>query len=437
MQSDGLKGNFINSIIPDNNSRLWISTTTGLNIIDTKMHNIIQTDIDLSFSGNDFVANGIMRKNKKLLFFAGNKIVEIDPSSYYKSTDPNQILFADFKIFDKEKYLPVDSLDKMSVDLSYRQNFFSVGYSLLKSNPNSFTQYAYQLKGFDKDLNYVRERRVAYYTNVPPGKYVFQVKATDENGNWVYLSKSLSITVAPPLWLRWWFIMGIGVLIITGLYLLYRFRLSQIKKIFHLREKISRDLHDDIGASLSSIHIYSSVAEKTMDEDSEKSRTILRQINHNTQKVMENISDIVWAMNAKQSEEKSFSNRIKDYGYDLLSQKNIECNYQIDVHAEKKLQKPEARKNILLIVKEAMNNIAKYSCATQAAVHITTDDKNILIKITDNGKGFESNNIQKGNGLNNMQQRSSMLGGSCKFISSPGNGTMIQCSIPLTNISDR
>jgi signal transduction histidine kinase len=142
-------------------------------------------------------------------------------------------------------------------------------------------------------------------------------------------------------------------------------------------------------------------------------------------------------MNSKQTDETSFSNRIKNYGYDLLSQKNIKCDYLIDAQAEKKLQKPEARKNILLIVKEAMNNIAKYSCATHAAVHITADDKNILIKITDNGKGFESNNIQKGNGLNNMKQRSSMLGGDCKFISSSGHGATIQCSIPLTNISDR
>ena len=94
-------------------------------------------------------------------------------------------------------------------------------------------------------------------------------------------------------------------------------------------------------------------------------------------------------MNSKQTDETSFSNRIKNYGYDLLSQKNIKCDYVIDVQAEKKLQKPEARKNILLIVKEAMNNIAKYSGASHAEVHITMDKLNFLIKISDNGKGFE------------------------------------------------
>lgn len=214
----------------------------------------------------------------------------------------------------------------------------------------------------------------------------------------------------------------------------------KIKDSFHKiteeRNRLSQDLHDDIGASLSSIQIYSSVAEKAMNEDTEKARSILKQINQNAGKVIENMSDIVWAMNRQVNDEKSFSGRIKNYGYELLSQKNIECQYRIDKKAEQALVKPESRKNILLIVKEALNNIAKYSEASNANVYIDTDNNNFLITISDNGKGFVLEEKAKGNGLNNIRQRASALRGTFEINSYPGDGTLMRCSIPLTSISD-
>lgn len=204
-----------------------------------------------------------------------------------------------------------------------------------------------------------------------------------------------------------------------------------------IRNKIAQDLHDDIGASLSSIHIYSSVAEKEMIENPEKARAFLQQINQSTRQVMENMSDIVWAMETEHTEERSFSSRIKDFGYGLLTQKNIDCSYIIDRQAEMKIVDLEARKNILLMVKEALNNIAKYSEATRAEVQIVSLDGSIAITITDNGRGFDTNSMKNGHGLRNMKQRAALLGGDCRFSSSPGRGTTIQVQIPIANISGR
>jgi signal transduction histidine kinase len=204
-----------------------------------------------------------------------------------------------------------------------------------------------------------------------------------------------------------------------------------------IRNKIAQDLHDDIGASLSSIHIYSSVAEKEMSENPEKAKAFLQQINQSTRQVMENMSDIVWAMETEHTESRSFSSRIKNFGYGLLTQKNIDCNYMIDPEAEQKIVDLEARKNILLIVKEALNNIAKYSAATRAEVRIVDRDGYIHGSITDNGKGFDSYGLKAGNGIRNMKQRSASLGGKFNVVSTPGHGTIIQFSIPIANISGR
>ena len=207
-------------------------------------------------------------------------------------------------------------------------------------------------------------------------------------------------------------------------------------KVTEVRNKLSRDLHDDIGASLSSIQIFSTVAEKSLPEDAGKTRVILNQIRQNAEQVIENMGDIVWAMNTRNEKEGSLSGRIKNYGYELLAQRNIECRYQIDSRAEERLLAPESRKNILLIIKEALNNIAKYSQASRAEVNIVLDKGDFLVSITDNGNGFEPEQVTAGNGLRNMRERTAALGGRFSLTAAIGKGTELHCSIPLTNISD-
>jgi len=202
------------------------------------------------------------------------------------------------------------------------------------------------------------------------------------------------------------------------------------------RNRIAGELHDDIGATLSSIHIYSSVAEKSLKENPEKTKVVLQQINNTTRQVMENMSDIVWAMKQEQAGEKSFASRIKNYGYDLLTTKNVECDYQIDENAENLLQNVDAKKNILLIVKEAMNNISKYSEATKAEIKMRADITTLYILIRDNGKGFQVGGNNQGNGLGNMKSRTYHLGGKFSLQSEPGRGTRVEFSLPLTRISD-
>jgi len=202
------------------------------------------------------------------------------------------------------------------------------------------------------------------------------------------------------------------------------------------RNRIAGELHDDLGATLSSIHIYSSVAERSLKDNPEKALNVLQQINHSTRQVMENMSDIVWAMKQEKAGEKSFSGRIKNYGYDLLTSKNIDCEYQIDERAENLLHNLDAKKNILLVVKEAMNNISKYSGATKADITMHADASTLYILIGDNGKGFRVGENNHGNGLGNMKNRTEHLGGKFCLQSEPGKGTIVELSLPLTRISD-
>jgi signal transduction histidine kinase len=216
--------------------------------------------------------------------------------------------------------------------------------------------------------------------------------------------------------------------------------LEKIRAIYETREqernRIAQDLHDDVGATLSSIHVYSSVAARTLKTDPEKLTDVLGQIKENTRQVMENMSDIIWAIKANESGDLTLENKLKNYGYELLSPLNILCDYLIDKEADKRLVNMEARKNILLIAKEAMNNVAKYSRATEARIRLEFIEEELRLEISDNGKGFDEEQRHVGNGLQNMKQRGEILGGKLSVTSGKQIGTTILFWVPITKISD-
>ncbi len=226
---------------------------------------------------------------------------------------------------------------------------------------------------------------------------------------------------------------GLLVVIIVLLsiaFLYYRNALKQNSKIAAIRQKLSQDLHDDIGASLSSLQIYGTIAEQTIDNNPEKAKDIIRKIIKNSNEVLNNMGDIIWSMKAYDEGELSLSANIKNYGVELLQDKNINVQYNIDPNIDGNLKSFVARRNILLTIKEAMNNIAKYSNATQANINMVIQNGMFILRIEDNGAGFNINQITRVNGLKNMKQRIQELKGNLQIESTPGIGTKIYAKFP-------
>ena len=198
-----------------------------------------------------------------------------------------------------------------------------------------------------------------------------------------------------------------------------------------MQSRISKDLHDDVGSSLSSLHIYSSLATKLMDKNPEEVKKLLQHIAENTDEVMENMSHIVWAMQDQDKGEYSLEARIKNIGYNLLTIKDIRCYYTICKQAEAACKGQGLRKNIILITKEAINNIAKYSQAISATVSLSATGNLIHLSIQDDGTGFNTIHQQAGNGLKNIASRATSLGGTAVIKSEIGCGTTVTCTFPV------
>lgn len=210
----------------------------------------------------------------------------------------------------------------------------------------------------------------------------------------------------------------------------YQYSAKEKLKLLVLKNKISQDLHDDVGASLSSISMSADLAKKLIDTNPVKARMIVHEISNNAENGISTLSDIVWAMKPQSDSSTTFESKVKNYAYNLLSINDIECIYEIAEGIETKISNIEIRKNLLLLIKEAFNNIAKHSKANKVWVKLFIEPKNKLkLTIQDDGIGFQKSQIKYGNGIQNMGKRVSDCKGSFSINSHVEKGTLVEVII--------
>lgn len=202
------------------------------------------------------------------------------------------------------------------------------------------------------------------------------------------------------------------------------------------RDRIASDLHDDIGASLSSIRIYSGAAQKRFHDDPDEAVRLIERINQSSSGMMDRMSDIVWSINPKNDNVESIVFRMKSQAGEVLSPLDIHVEYHIEPDTEHIQPTMMARRNIYLIFKEAINNIAKYSKASEVTVMMRIVGPSLVLSIADNGIGFEMNTQKAGNGLTTMRRRADSLKGKLFMHSSPGKGTRLELEVLIAKISD-
>lgn len=225
------------------------------------------------------------------------------------------------------------------------------------------------------------------------------------------------------------------LIVLAAGFLLYRYRANQKLQVVRLQNKISQDLHDDVGSSLSSLQVYSSVAQSCIDKQPEKAKEMLQKISAESSAVLENIGDIVWSMKTKR--EQGLTERIKNFVADALGASAISYKIEIEDDIETLVKNMEARKNILLIIKEAVNNAMKYSKASHVSISVKKLVGQVCVQVTDNGVGFNKEQLAKpGDGLTNMKKRTEELKGIYQITTAAGKGTTVAALFDITKISD-
>lgn len=225
-----------------------------------------------------------------------------------------------------------------------------------------------------------------------------------------------------------------GLLLVIGFLLANRYRVIQkaarMIEIEKLRNSIARDLHDDIGSTLSSININSKMAlSNTAEEKLVKGQ--LEKIKEYSGKMMEGMSDIVWAINPVNDSLEKMVIRMKEFAVQILEPLNIHVTFNSNVDIAHAALDVSRRKDVYLIFKEAINNIAKYSECNRVSIDIEGNKNNIKLKIADDGKGFDPAIVKQGNGLRNMKLRAVAIGASLDIHAEYGKGCTVSLDIPI------
>lgn len=198
-----------------------------------------------------------------------------------------------------------------------------------------------------------------------------------------------------------------------------------------LRTKIARDLHDEMGSTLTSINIISKVAMEEGQEQ-EKTKQYFQKIKDHSGRMMESMSDMVWAINPVNDSFEKVILRMKEFAAEILEPARINYYFTETGELEKTQLNPEQRKDIYLIFKEALNNVVKYSAATEVNISFELTVDRLRMMIADNGSGFDATVISSGNGLKNMHSRSAEMGATIRIDSIKGTGTLIALELPVT-----
>ena len=197
--------------------------------------------------------------------------------------------------------------------------------------------------------------------------------------------------------------------------------LHQQNKPLQIRDEIARDLHDEVGATLTGIATSAKVIEKKMGNEQNEVRAVLGQMTTDSQEAIHTIRDTIWALNPDNDAPEKLLEKMKSIGFKLLMPHDIAFVFENEVPVH---QLPtfsmEQRRNLYLVYKEALHNIAKHSQATNAQVRIFQQNNNLYIRISDDGKGFDASQIQEGNGLKNFQKRAKEGGFDVKVTSAEG-----------------
>jgi signal transduction histidine kinase len=214
--------------------------------------------------------------------------------------------------------------------------------------------------------------------------------------------------------------------VLGAIWYIYRLRISKLLELQSMREHIARDLHDEIGSSLSSIAIYSKVAMSEPNKTVEEIKPVIERISDSSQRMLEATSDIVWAINVKNDTYKNLVQRMRATAIELTEALGMELQFDIDEKILSDYVSMEKRRNLFLIFKEACNNCVKYSKAKKLHISLQQRNGKCELEISDDGKGFDVDQIDAGNGLLNMKARAAQIGGKLSVESGPGAGTSVK-----------
>ena len=382
----------------------------------------------------------------RLWFPTVKGLVSVDPAQLRPNTNPPPVMIESVWIDDalvNTNRLRVGWPD--AVRLSAGKQRLDIAYTSLNLAAPRRARFRYRMENYENRWIEAGDTRVARYSRLPPGHYRFEVTACNEDGLWNPDPQTLAVTVVPPVWRTWWFLTAAALLLLAAIVSLVHYAstqklqrqlqlLKQQEAVEKERSRIARDIHDQLGASLTQISLLGELVESDKDMP-EEVESHARQISQTARETTRVLDEIVWTVNPSNDTLDGLVTYICKNAQDYLSVAGL--RYRLDIPADLPPIPiaPEVRHNVFLAAKEAVTNVVRHAQATSAWLRLRLEPKAFTLEIQDDGRGFHGLD-ERGrtrHGLRNMARRLEEIGGSFSIEAAPEGGTIVRLTAPLSN----
>ncbi|MEO7299682.1 MAG: two-component regulator propeller domain-containing protein [Verrucomicrobiota bacterium] len=460
----GLFSEAIYSILEDSRKNLWLSTSKGIFYVSKKELEEVARGVRPPVTSTTFgktdgiISSGQYREvtqpaackatDGRLWFRTTQGVAVVDPEKISINRLPPSVVveavIADKKPVRVHGAKAKGQSQNETLNIKPGRGELEIHYSALSFRAPEKNKFKYKLEGFDREWVDADTRRVAYYNNLSPGNYRFQVIACNNDGVWNQTGATVPMILKPHFWQTWWFL-GVCGMAATGLvggtarYVTRKKlqrkleRLEQQHAIEKERSRIARDMHDELGAKLTRISFQGASAQRRLTNPVEVGQQI-EKMSQTARELVLSLDEIVWAVDPENDSLENLANYICRHASEFFENSPVACEFVIPAKLPDCRLATDVRHNVFLAVKEVLNNVLKHSGAVRVKITISAEVKIFKIIIADNGRGIAKDESEPkikrtGHGLTNIRERMNAIAGELKMENE--SGTRIEFIVPM------
>lgn len=447
-EREGLAGNQVLGILEDGWGQLWISTNQGLSRLDPETNEFQNFGWNDGLVAQPFELGACASAPDRHLVFGGRGgLIRFDPSQVdTRQTTPSVALTA-FRIADTRTSREARRGTDGRLSLGPKEDFLSFDFVGIDFESPERVRYEYRLVGLDTDWVPAGKRSYASYTNLDPGQYEFQARASIDGVSWS-APLGLPLTIRPPFYRTTWFLGAMTALVALLLWGMHRVRVHQqvqrslleerirVAERERVREQVARDYHDEMGHKLAKLGIFSELVQRSVrrlapDQEAPQIADYAEKIDETVQSLVRDTRDFLWTLDPRRDSVYELAIYMQEFGSRLFAETDVKFRV-IGLDDGLKLARLSAdwKRQLSLLFKEALTNSLRHADAHRVELRFGIVDDRLEISARDDGVGFDAEaslgRATGGQGLASMKRRAEQLGGRLLVETETGTGTRLR-----------
>lgn len=425
---EGLSKGEVGAIAEDHYGRLYLATARGIDQYDPATGQVRHFTKDDGLAPGELLA-AYCDRSGTLWFATQRGLSRFTPPPPERAPAPT-ILITGVRVAGRTQAVSAVGETRLTLpDLGTDDNQVEIEFVAPGGALGERLRYQVRVGDTSHEWSAPADARSVRLAGLSPGRYQIAVRAVNVDGVASPDPATLTFTILPPVWLRWWFVTGVLSAVAASVLGLHRYRLAKALELERVRTRIATDLHDDIGANLTRIAILSEVARQRAAQGESVPEGPLTSIATISRESVSSMSDIVWAINPERDTLADLVRKIRHHAEELFESREVTLRLDLPDDTYPVRLGIDIRRDLVLIVKEALNNAARHSMCTAVAVTLRVSGSTLRLEVTDNGVGFDPAREFEGHGLASLRRRANRLSAALEIHSGAG-GTSLTLTVP-------